>query len=79
MHDTIHHTTWIDVIDCWRITVNKHRFASLVEFAKSNSTWQSIKQMLESIVCTYLPGHDFPSIREGPSEAHDTRFENQAL
>ena len=79
MHNTIHHTTWIDVIDCCRITANKHRFTSLVEFAKSNPTWQSIKQMSESIVCTYLPGHDFPSIQEGPSEAHDAHFENQAL
>ena len=79
MHDTIHHATWIDIIDCWRAEVGKYGFASLSEFAESKPTWQSIEKLSESIVRMYLPGCDFPSIREQPSETHDARFENQAL
>ena len=62
MHDTIHHATWINIIDCWRVEVGKYGFTSLSEFAESKPTWQSIKKLSESIVWTYLPGRDFPSI-----------------
>ena len=28
LHNSIHHTTWIDILDCWRLKVNGLHFGS---------------------------------------------------
>jgi hypothetical protein len=79
MHDAIHHATWADVLDCWRIAAHQQNFISLMDFAKSEPEWDVICKISDSMVTTYLPGHDFQDIQEGPEPERDQRFENQSL
>lgn len=79
MHDTIHHTTWADVLDCWCLTAKDLSHVSLKDFAKSSPEWSVIKSISESLVKKYLPRHDFQDLRESLESERDMRFENQAL
>ena len=79
LHDTIHHTTWIDVLDCWRIEVNGRGFNSRAAFADSEPSWASIIELSEAMVKRYLPGKDFDEQREEPNTKRNMVFENVAL
>ena len=79
LHDTIHHTTWIDVLNYWRIEVNGHGFNSCVVFADSKPSWASTIELSEGMVKRYLPGKDFDEQREEPKTKHDMVFKNMAL
>jgi hypothetical protein len=71
MHDTIHHTTWIDILDCWHLVVAEHVFRTLSDFAESMPTWDMLIGISESIVRTYLPGPDFQTIQEQSATERD--------
>jgi len=79
LHDTIHHTTWIDVINCWRIEVNGHGFNSCVAFTDSKPLWAFIIELSEAMVKRYLPSKDFDEKREELKTKHDMVFKNVAL
>ena len=79
LHDTIHHTTWIDVLDCWRIEVIGRGFNNRAAFAKSEPSWASIVELSEVMVKKYLPGKDFDKKRDEPKANRDMIFENVAL
>jgi hypothetical protein len=79
LHDTIHHTTWIDVLDCWRIEVNGCGFPSRAAFVDSKPSWASIIELSEAMVKRYLPGKDFDEQREEPKTKRNMVFENVAL
>jgi hypothetical protein len=79
LHDTIHHMTWIDVLDCWRIKVNGCGFNSCVAFADSKPSWAPIIELSEAMVKRYLPSKDFDEQREEPKTKYDMVFENVAL
>jgi len=79
LHDTIHHTTWIDVLDCWRIEANGRGFNSRAAFADSKPSWASIIELSEAMVKRYLPGEDFDEKREELKTKRDMVFENVAL
>lgn len=79
LHDTIHHTTWIDVLDCWRLTAKLCGHDSLDEFASTKPLWASIIEMSEAMVKKYIPGNDFGDIRESDAADRDQCFENNAI
>ena len=79
MHDAIHHSTWADVLDCWRLAANEQGFASLEAFAASEPDWDVICTISEDLIRKYLPGRDFQDLREQPTSERDVCFENQAL
>lgn len=79
MHDAIHHAAWADILDCWRLTAERHGFNTLQSLADSNAEWDIIAAMSEEMVRTYLPGCDFQDKREAPASQRDVQFENQAL
>jgi hypothetical protein len=79
LHDSIHHGTWADVLDCWRLEAAKQGFNSLDKFAGSNPDWLVIEMLSEGMVREYLPGSDFQDVRENLDSERDIRFENQAL
>lgn len=56
MHDAIHHATWADVLNCWRLAVKTQNFVSLEGFTGSEHEWNVITAMSEDLVQTYLPG-----------------------
>jgi hypothetical protein len=62
MHDAIHHVTWADVLDCWRLAAKAWNFASLEDFAKSEPEWTIIEAISEDLVRTYLPGQNFQDL-----------------
>jgi hypothetical protein len=66
MHDTIHHMTWADIVDCWHMEAICLGFASLQDFAESDPEWRIIEETSEQMVCTYLPGQDFQNMWERP-------------
>lgn len=79
MHDTIHHATWIDVLDCWRLEFASLGYQSLSTYTHTKPSWDTIVQISEQMVEKYLPGRDFADIREQEGKDRDARFENQAL
>ena len=79
MHDAIHHTTWADILDCWRTEAQLLGFASLDKFADSDPEWDVIERISHKMIRTYLPGPNFQDIREGPDSERNIQFENQVL
>lgn len=79
MHDAIHHSTWADVLDCWRLAAKDQGFASLEAFGKAEPDWDVICVISEGLVKKFLPGKDFQDLREQPKNERDMFFENQAL
>jgi hypothetical protein len=73
MHDTIHHTTWADVLDCWRLAVKDLSHTSLEDFAKSSPEWSVIESISESLVKKYLLRHDFQDLWEAPKSERDSQ------
>ena len=56
MDDEIHHTTWADILDCWRTETQLLGFASLDYFTDSDPEWDVIERISYKMICTYLPG-----------------------
>jgi len=79
LHDSIHHTMWIDVLDCWRLKVNGLHFGSRVTYAESRPSWDSLVELSETMVRKYLPGKDFDEKREEEGIDCDMVFENTTL
>jgi hypothetical protein len=79
LHDSIHHTTWIDVLDCWRLEANSLHFGSRAAYAESKPSWDSLVKLSEAMVRKYLPGKDFDEKREEEKTVRDMVFENTAL
>ena len=79
LHDTIHHTTWIDVLNCWRIEANGCGFNSRVAFTDSKPSWALIIELSEAMVKRYLPSKDFDEKREELETKCNMVFENVAL
>jgi hypothetical protein len=79
LHDSIHHTMWIDVLDCWRLEVNGLHFGSRAAYAESRPSWDSLVELSEAMVRKYLPGKNFDKKREEEGTDCDMVFENTAL
>ena len=79
LHNSIHHTTWIDVLDYWRVEANGLHFGSQVAYAESKPSWDSLVELLEAMVRKHLPDKDFDKKREEEGIDHDMVFENTAL
>lgn len=79
LHDSIHHATWADMLDCWRLEVEASGNGTLDAFAQSAPKWETIHELLEGIVKKYLPGSDFEDLREQDLEVQNLCFENHAL
>jgi hypothetical protein len=79
LHDTIHHATWTDVLDCWRLEAKSLGHSSLAELARTQLPWDTIICISEQMVKKYLPGPNFRDIREQDSNKRDMCFENHAL
>ncbi|KAF8230225.1 hypothetical protein L208DRAFT_1283264 [Tricholoma matsutake] len=79
LHNTIHHTTWVNILDCWRIEVKGCGFGSRVAFTDSKPSWASIVELSEAMVKRYLPSKNFNEKREEPKTKHDMVFKNVAL
>jgi hypothetical protein len=79
LHNTIHHTTWVDVLDCWRIEVKGRGFGSRAAFTDSKPSWASIVEPSEAMVKRYLPGGDFDKKRDEAKTKRNMVFENVAL
>jgi hypothetical protein len=79
LHDTIHHSTWVDVLDCWRLVAKSLGHDSLDKFATTKLSWASILEMSEEIVKKYIPGSDFGDIRESDTADRDMCFENNVI
>jgi hypothetical protein len=79
MHDAIHHATWVDVLDCWRIESGLIGHRNLKDFAQSKPDWKTIEEMSNTIVRKYLPGADFADNRDLNDGDRDKVFENVAL
>ena len=81
LHNSIHHTAWIDVLDCWRVGGNSLHFDNHVAYAESNPSLDSLVGLLEAMVRKYLPRKDFDEKREEEEEEMDCEmvFENTAL
>jgi hypothetical protein len=79
LHNTIHHTTWVNVLDCWRIEVKGCGFGSHAAFTDSKPSWASIVELSEAMVKRYLPSGDFDEKRDELKTKHDIVSENVAL
>ena len=79
LHNSIHHATWLDVLDCFRLEVKAQGFQSREAFALSKPTWESIIKISEAMVHKYLPADDFGDVREQEDSARDMVFENTSL
>jgi hypothetical protein len=79
LHDSIHHATWLDILDCFRLEVRAQGFESREAFALSEPTWESIIEISEAIVHRYMPGNNFGDVREQENSARDMVFENASL
>ncbi|KAF8228482.1 hypothetical protein L208DRAFT_1424421 [Tricholoma matsutake] len=71
LHDSIHHATWLDILDCFRLESRG--------FALSERTWESIIEISEAIIHRYMPGDNFGDVREQENSARDMVFENASL
>lgn len=65
LHDSIHHATWVDVLDCWRLEALSLGHHSLKMFVSAQPSWELISKMSETMVQKYLPSRNFSDIREG--------------
>lgn len=79
LHDSIHHATWLDILDCFRLEVRAQGFESREAFALSEPTWESIIKISEAIVLRYMPGDNFGDVREQEDSVRDMIFENASL
>jgi hypothetical protein len=79
LHDSIHHATWLDILDCFRLEVRAQGFESRKAFALSEPMWESIIEISEAIVHRYMPGDNFSNVREQENSARDMVFENASL
>ena len=79
LHDSIHHATWVDVLDCWHLEALSLGHHSLKMFIAAQPSWELISKMSEIMVQKYLPGCNFSDIREGDDANQDIWFENMAI
>ena len=79
LHDSIHHATWLDVLDCFRLEVKAQGFQSQEAFALSKPMWESIIKISEAMVHKYIPRDDFSDVREQEDSTRDMVFENTSL
>lgn len=68
LHDTIHHSTWINVLDCWRLEAKRAGHRSLDKFASAEPSWEVLERISEQMVLTYLPNTNFGDKRDEREE-----------
>src|SRR5882762_4292626 len=79
LHDSIHHATWVDVLDCWRLEALSLGHRNLEMFFAAQPSWELISKMSKTMVQKYLPGRNFGDIRQGDDANRDICFENTAV
>ena len=58
MHDTIHHTTWADILDCWQLAAEQYGFTLLEDFAASQPEWNTVRNTVT--ISNYMHIFNFP-------------------
>ncbi|PBK75485.1 hypothetical protein ARMSODRAFT_1012942 [Armillaria solidipes] len=80
MHEVIHHTTWVDILDCCLCVVKDvHQCETLQAWAESEPTWEDVISVSHAVVVRYLPGAGIVDEREKEKKERDTVFENLCL
>ncbi|KAK0495074.1 hypothetical protein EDD18DRAFT_1106910 [Armillaria luteobubalina] len=82
MHEVIHHTTWVDILDCcMHVVKDNYGFDTLEAYAESEDvTWSDIISLSRDVVKKYLPEPGaFTDQREKDKTERDTVFENMCL
>src|SRR5882724_7042611 len=79
LHDSIHHATWVDVLDCWHLEALNLGHHNLEMFLAAQPSWELISKMSKTMVQKYLPGHNFGDIRQGNDVNQDICFKNTAV